>query len=61
MFIQVISTLIKNMEALGWGPYQADHEDANGQVSVLRLGLSLGLNIAMHAHTHVHVDAEMEI
>ena len=26
----VIATLIKHMEALGWGPYQADHEDANG-------------------------------
>ena len=30
----VISTLIKNMEELGWGPYQADHEDANGQFEI---------------------------
>jgi glutamine synthetase type III len=30
----VISTLMKNMEALGWGPYQADHEDANGQFEI---------------------------
>lgn len=30
----VISTLMRNMEALGWGPYQGDHEDANGQFEV---------------------------
>jgi len=27
----LISDLITAMEELGWGPYQADHEDANGQ------------------------------
>lgn len=27
----LISDLIGAMEELGWGPYQADHEDANGQ------------------------------
>lgn len=27
----LISTLVKYMEQLGWGPYQCDHEDANGQ------------------------------
>jgi hypothetical protein len=27
----LISELIGSMEELGWGPYQADHEDANGQ------------------------------
>ena len=27
----LISELIGAMEELGWGPYQADHEDANGQ------------------------------
>ena len=27
----LISDLIGAMEVLGWGPYQADHEDANGQ------------------------------
>lgn len=27
----IISTLARNMESLGWGPYQCDHEDANGQ------------------------------
>ncbi|MEB3351474.1 MAG: type III glutamate--ammonia ligase [Cyanobacteriota bacterium] len=27
----LISELLSAMEGLGWGPYQADHEDANGQ------------------------------
>jgi glutamine synthetase len=27
----LISALLEAMEQLGWGPYQADHEDANGQ------------------------------
>ncbi|MBD2549472.1 type III glutamate--ammonia ligase [Microcystis elabens FACHB-917] len=27
----LISELLNGMESLGWGPYQADHEDANGQ------------------------------
>ena len=27
----LISELLEGMESLGWGPYQADHEDANGQ------------------------------
>ncbi len=27
----LISTLVKYMEQLGWEPYQCDHEDANGQ------------------------------
>lgn len=27
----LISTLVDYMEQLGWGPYQCDHEDANGQ------------------------------
>jgi glutamine synthetase len=27
----LISELLDGMESLGWGPYQADHEDANGQ------------------------------
>ena len=27
----LIRELIEAMELLGWGPYQADHEDANGQ------------------------------
>ena len=27
---ELISTLVSHMEQLGWGPYQADHEDANG-------------------------------
>ena len=27
----LISALMEGMETLGWGPYQADHEDANGQ------------------------------
>ena len=26
-----ISTIVRYMEALGWEPYQCDHEDANGQ------------------------------
>ena len=29
-----ISTLCEHMEAMGWGPYQADHEDANGQFEI---------------------------
>ena len=27
----LVAPLLEAMEALGWGPYQADHEDANGQ------------------------------
>lgn len=30
----LISELLEAMEQLGWGPYQADHEDANGQFEV---------------------------
>mmetsp|Transcript_27202 Transcript_27202/g.81573 ORF Transcript_27202/g.81573 Transcript_27202/m.81573 type:complete len:465 (+) Transcript_27202:197-1591(+) len=30
----VISELVEAMEALGWGPYQADHEDGNGQFEI---------------------------
>ncbi|MCP9941065.1 MULTISPECIES: type III glutamate--ammonia ligase [Synechococcales] len=30
----LIGPLLEAMEALGWGPYQADHEDANGQFEV---------------------------
>ncbi len=29
-----ISTLVSNMEQLNWGPYQCDHEDANGQFEI---------------------------
>ncbi|KAH8069034.1 hypothetical protein JL721_6237 [Aureococcus anophagefferens] len=29
-----IGELCEHMEALGWGPYQADHEDANGQFEI---------------------------
>lgn len=29
-----ISTLCEHMEDMGWGPYQADHEDANGQFEI---------------------------
>lgn len=31
---ELISTLCDHMETLGWGPYQADHEDANGQFEI---------------------------
>ena len=27
----VIAEISDAMESLGWGPYQSDHEDANGQ------------------------------
>lgn len=30
----VIAELVESMEALGWGPYQADHEDACGQFEI---------------------------
>ena len=30
----LIAELLDHMEALGWGPYQADHEDANGQFEI---------------------------
>ncbi|NEQ51699.1 MAG: type III glutamate--ammonia ligase [Leptolyngbya sp. SIO3F4] len=30
----LISTLVEYMEQLGWGPYQCDHEDANGQFEI---------------------------
>ena len=31
---ELISSLVTHMEGLGWGPYQADHEDANGQFEI---------------------------
>ena len=31
---EFVSTLVNCMEELGWGPYQADHEDGNGQFEV---------------------------
>ena len=31
---EVISEICAHMEALGWGPYQNDHEDANGQFEI---------------------------
>ena len=31
---EVISEICSHMEALGWGPYQNDHEDANGQFEI---------------------------
>ncbi len=30
----VISDICQTMESLGWGPYQNDHEDANGQFEI---------------------------
>ena len=30
----LIAEVMTAMEALGWGPYQADHEDANGQFEI---------------------------
>jgi glutamine synthetase len=30
----LINELLAAMEELGWGPYQADHEDANGQFEI---------------------------
>lgn len=30
----LISTLVRYMEELGWEPYQCDHEDANGQFEI---------------------------
>jgi glutamine synthetase type III len=30
----LISSLLDGLEQLGWGPYQADHEDANGQFEI---------------------------
>ena len=29
-----VSEMVAHMETLGWGPYQADHEDANGQFEI---------------------------
>ena len=31
---ELIGGLLEAMEELGWGPYQADHEDANGQFEI---------------------------
>lgn len=31
---EVIGQLAEAMEKLGWGPYQADHEDGNGQFEI---------------------------
>jgi glutamine synthetase len=31
---ELIGPLLQAMEQLGWGPYQADHEDANGQFEI---------------------------
>ena len=30
----LISALLDGLDQLGWGPYQADHEDANGQFEI---------------------------
>ncbi|MEB3200011.1 MAG: type III glutamate--ammonia ligase [Synechococcaceae cyanobacterium] len=30
----LVAELLEGMELLGWGPYQADHEDANGQFEI---------------------------
>ncbi|MEB3184642.1 MAG: type III glutamate--ammonia ligase [Cyanobacteriota bacterium] len=30
----LIAAVVESMEQLGWGPYQADHEDANGQFEI---------------------------
>jgi len=30
----LIGELLTSLQALGWGPYQADHEDANGQFEI---------------------------
>ena len=30
----LISELLQGLQELGWGPYQADHEDANGQFEI---------------------------
>ncbi len=30
----LVAPVLEAMEALGWGPYQADHEDANGQFEI---------------------------
>jgi glutamine synthetase len=32
--LELIGGLLEAMEELGWGPYQADHEDANGQFEI---------------------------
>ncbi|MCT0212225.1 MULTISPECIES: type III glutamate--ammonia ligase [unclassified Synechococcus] len=32
--LPLIGGLLEAMEELGWGPYQADHEDANGQFEI---------------------------
>jgi len=31
---EVIAEICRHMETLGWGPYQNDHEDANGQFEI---------------------------
>ena len=32
--LDLLTEITEAMEALGWGPYQADHEDANGQFEI---------------------------
>ncbi len=56
----LIAELLEGMEQLGWRPYQADHEDANGQFELNWTFASSLLTADRHAFFRVMVQAVAE-
>jgi glutamine synthetase len=56
----LIAELLDGMEQLGWGPYQADHEDANGQFEINWTFADALLTADRHAFFRVMVAAIAE-
>ncbi|MEB3276342.1 MAG: type III glutamate--ammonia ligase [Cyanobacteriota bacterium] len=56
----LIGPLLEAMEQLGWGPYQADHEDANGQFEINWTFSEALLTADRHAFFKVMVKAMAE-
>jgi glutamine synthetase len=56
----LIAELLDGMEQLGWGPYQADHEDANGQFEINWTFAGALLTADRHAFFRVMVAAIAE-
>jgi len=56
----LIGPLLEAMEQLGWGPYQADHEDANGQFEINWTFSDAVITADRHAFFKVMVKAMAE-
>jgi glutamine synthetase len=56
----LIAEVLAGMEQLGWGPYQADHEDANGQFEINWTFAGALLTADRHAFFRVMVAAIAE-